>query len=160
MDDRHEDAHTMPGRSRLRILRLRSRKDRTSVAEDADALIASFGECAYELARTRARQARLHPDSDPHRLRGHWDRVRNEIGRPLGPTFEIGHRHPLPSTVKARAGCRARRERPRPSALDAGLLAAAQAVEHYEISGYGASQKRGRPAATSADQWDCRILVD
>jgi hypothetical protein len=51
---------------------------------DADALIAAYGDGAYEQARTRARQERTGEVADSNRLRGHWDKVRREIARRTG----------------------------------------------------------------------------
>ena len=53
----------------------------TTAADDARALIARFGASAYDVARTRAREARLGNVIDGNRGDGHWDRVRAEIAR-------------------------------------------------------------------------------
>lgn len=51
------------------------------VASDADALIAGFGDGAYEEARRRSIDERRGAIFDGNRSKGHWDRVRREIGR-------------------------------------------------------------------------------
>jgi hypothetical protein len=56
----------------------------SAVAQDADDLLTSFGEQAYEVARTRAREARLGDVIDGNRTAGHWDRVRREVARRTG----------------------------------------------------------------------------
>lgn len=69
---------------RMRLPRLFRRKNRSLVEQDAETLIASFGARAYELARTRSRNARLRPNADPDRPRGHRDKVRAEIALRTG----------------------------------------------------------------------------
>ncbi len=54
------------------------------VESDVTALMQSFGDGAYDEARTRARGARLGEVVDGNRPDGHWDRVRKEIGRRTG----------------------------------------------------------------------------
>jgi hypothetical protein len=51
------------------------------VALDANDLIRSFGDLAYEEARTRAREESLGWVLNLNRPIGHWDRVRREIAR-------------------------------------------------------------------------------
>jgi hypothetical protein len=54
------------------------------VERDAEALIASCRPCAYDEARTCARDARLGRVLDGNRPVGHWDKVRREIARLTG----------------------------------------------------------------------------
>lgn len=63
---------------------LRRRAPTSLVAEDAAALIAAYGESAYDQARTRAREERLGKTIDGNRPRDHWDSVRREIARLTG----------------------------------------------------------------------------
>ena len=51
---------------------------------DATALIARFGDSAYDEARRRAREARQGAVVDGNRIDDHWDRVRRAIGRTTG----------------------------------------------------------------------------
>ena len=51
---------------------------------DAEALIAAYGDSAYEQTRTRARDQRRGAVIDSNRPEGHWDRVRREIARRTG----------------------------------------------------------------------------
>ena len=73
----------MPGRL-SKLLRLRTRRTASLIAQDAAALIAAYGESAYEEARTRAREQRFSAVIDANRPRDHWDRVRQEIARITG----------------------------------------------------------------------------
>ena len=89
----------------------------------------------------------------------HHDETEGQIER-LEQVFELlgkprAARNAMPSRVsstKARRSWRNTRDTP---ALDAGLLAAAQAVEHYEISRYG-TLKAWAPNSTSRPQ-SCSI---
>jgi hypothetical protein len=64
----------------LRIFRDR-RVQRELAMADADALIAQYGGSAYGYARRYAHQARRGKFVDGNRPDGHWDRVRQIIGR-------------------------------------------------------------------------------
>ena len=66
--------------SMLRIFRAR-RAHRELASADADALIAQYGDSAYSYARECAHQARLGKLIDAYRPDGHWDQVRQIIGR-------------------------------------------------------------------------------
>lgn len=66
------------------LLILRKRRAPDFIQDDAVALIASFGACAYDQARTRARDVRLGRIIDGNRVVGHWDKVRREIARRMG----------------------------------------------------------------------------
>lgn len=55
------------------------RVQRRDVITDADALHSALGDHAYELARTRAREAR--------EAYWHWHAVRRELGRREGRSF-------------------------------------------------------------------------
>lgn len=70
----------------MKALRLTIRKQApcSRVEADAAAMIESFGDGAYEQARSRAREERLGAVIDVNRPRGHWDRVRREIARLTG----------------------------------------------------------------------------
>lgn len=61
-------------------------QDQDLVEQDAETLIQGFGEGAYEGARTRARDEHLGRFIDASRPQGHWDKVRQEIGRRTGRT--------------------------------------------------------------------------
>lgn len=63
---------------------LRRRAPTSLIAEDAAALMAAYGDGAYDQARTRAREERLDKTIDGSRPRGHWDAVRREIARIAG----------------------------------------------------------------------------
>jgi hypothetical protein len=67
----------------LAFLKRRHARERQAVA-DAEALIASHGVAAYQEARSRARDARTRAVIDGNRPDGHWDRVRQIIGRRTG----------------------------------------------------------------------------
>jgi hypothetical protein len=54
------------------------------VDSDVNALLQSYGDGAYDEARTRAREARLGRVMDGNRPAGHWDKVRREIARRTG----------------------------------------------------------------------------
>lgn len=74
----------MCGREAMGMFRWwRDRAERRRlVAADAAALIESFGDHAYYIARERARSERKSGIVfDANRAAGHWDRVRREIGR-------------------------------------------------------------------------------
>ena len=58
-------------------------KRREAAREDAAALVRDYGDDAYRLARTRAREAREGQTIDAGRDAGHWDRVRAQISRRL-----------------------------------------------------------------------------
>jgi len=59
---------------------------------NAEALIAAYGDGAYEQARTRARDQRRGEVIDGNRPEGHWDRVRREIARRTGGNAESTRR--------------------------------------------------------------------
>jgi hypothetical protein len=63
---------------------LRKRTSPNLVASDVNSLLRSFGDSAYDEARTRAREARLGKVFDGNRPNGHWDKVRREIARRTG----------------------------------------------------------------------------
>ena len=63
----------------------RRRKEAARVAsDDADSLIQSFGNSAYEEARERAREARRHNGMSMGRSADHWQRVRLLIAKRTG----------------------------------------------------------------------------
>jgi hypothetical protein len=66
----------------------RKRQSGNIVAADAVALVAAFGDGAYEEARTRGREERRRSTIDANRPFGHWDKVKREIARHTGK--EIG----------------------------------------------------------------------
>jgi hypothetical protein len=68
----------------------RNRSSLNLVESDVVALIQSFGDAAYDEARTRARDARLGRVVDGNRPNGHWDKVRREIGRRTGRQGGLG----------------------------------------------------------------------
>lgn len=75
----------MVGISNLWPFRSRAALSRDELASaDADDLIARFSDDAYDEARQRARNARLHQILDANRPHGHWDRVRRDIARRTG----------------------------------------------------------------------------
>jgi len=59
----------------------RYRESRALALADADALIERYGDAAYAHARERAHQTRYGKIVDGNRPDGHWDRVRQIIGR-------------------------------------------------------------------------------
>jgi hypothetical protein len=66
------------------------------VGTDADALIASYGDAAYDEARTRGREERLAKVIDGNRPPGHWQKVRREIAKRTGKQIgaDSGSRYP------------------------------------------------------------------
>lgn len=62
---------------------------RELVVADAEALIASLGDGAYEEARKRAREQRIGQVIEANRPDGHWDRVRREIVRRIGRVTHV-----------------------------------------------------------------------
>lgn len=56
---------------------------RGAAREDAAALIRDYGDDAFSLARTRAREARSGQTIDADRDQHHWDRVRAQVARRL-----------------------------------------------------------------------------
>jgi hypothetical protein len=65
-----------------KLLRLRANQTGDLVRQDTALLMASFGDGAYDVARTRARDSRLAKVIDGNRPPGHWDKVRRAIGKP------------------------------------------------------------------------------
>jgi hypothetical protein len=54
------------------------------VEADASALIARFGDCAYDEARRRAREADSGAILDGNRPEGHWHAVKRSLSKRLG----------------------------------------------------------------------------
>jgi hypothetical protein len=54
------------------------------VEADAGALIAGYGDCAYDEARKRAREADRGVVLDGNRPEGHWWEVKRSIGKKFG----------------------------------------------------------------------------
>ena len=67
-----------------KILRWPTDQTGELIRQDAALLIASFGDGAYDVARTRAREVRLRKVIDDNRPAGHWHKVRLEIARMTG----------------------------------------------------------------------------
>ena len=61
---------------------LLQRRRKKLARHDAEELIERYGSAAYEVARQRARQARLRQVIDD-KPEGHWDIVRRTIGQPV-----------------------------------------------------------------------------
>lgn len=61
------------------MLTLFTPRDPSALEADAKALLAAYGDGAYEEARMRAREARLGKVLDGNRPPGHWNGVRREM---------------------------------------------------------------------------------
>src|SRR5262249_15231017 len=78
----------------------------------------------------------------------HWEQTKGHVTRLEQIFRELGEK-PTGKTCKAMEGLVAEgeeliHEKPDPSVLDAGLISAAQRVEHYEIAGYGSVRTYAR----------------
>lgn len=68
---------------------------------------------------------------------GHVNRL-DQIFEQIGKSAHGKTCHGMKGIIEE--GAELIREKPEPSALDAGLIAAAQSVEHYEMAGYGSAR--------------------
>jgi hypothetical protein len=62
----------------------RRREAQARIDADATAMIAEFGDSAYQVARDRALEQRLHKIIDAERTYEHWDRVRFRVRKRTG----------------------------------------------------------------------------